>query len=98
MGGYSQSVDWFARLDDESSTGRFSAIFGGRQPRLVGILVIGRDHHLRVEDKQRRECWRQNVTISKRHVYITLDEMYRDLSRRMLGIRTMAAAFGEPAD
>lgn len=98
LGGYSQLVDWFERLDDESSTGRFSALFGGRQPRLVAMLIIGRDRHLRSEDRQRLEWWRQNVPIAKRHVYIrTFDELYVDLSRRLLAAKAQAAAFAQSA-
>ncbi len=98
LGGYSQLVDWFARLDDESSTGKFDAIFGGRQPRFVAMLVIGRDRHLRDEDKLRLEWWRQNVSIEKRRVYVrTFDELYADLSRRMVAAKALAATFIKPA-
>lgn len=94
LGGYSQLVDWFWKLEDEASTGRFTTVFDGRQPRFVAMLVMGRDHHLSQVDRMRLEWWRANVQIGRRHVFVrTFDELYRDLARRFADLKGRAAHF-----
>jgi hypothetical protein len=81
-------------LEDEASTGRFTTVFDGRQPRFVAMLVMGRDHHLSQVDKMRLEWWRANVQIGRRHVFVrTFDELYRDLARRFADLKGRAANF-----
>ena len=51
--GYSQIIDWFCLLDDLAKTDAFARRFDGRSIRYTGILVIGRDHYLKVGERER---------------------------------------------
>jgi hypothetical protein len=74
--GYNQLVDWFWLLGDFEHTKTFQSIFPNFS-RFIGLLVIGRDHHLSLEERQRVE-WRRAkcLTDSSPILVLTYDELY----------------------
>jgi hypothetical protein len=77
---FSQILDWFAILEDQQRTAQFKNKFDSDVIQYVGLLVIGRRHHL--DDAQyARLRWRsEQVQVGARQVNcITFDELYQTL-------------------
>jgi hypothetical protein len=78
--GFSQLVDWFSKIDDMKNTRTANAIFGGKTPAFMGVLVIGRDQFLGQAQKDRLAWRAEKVTIdSNKIVCVTYDELAREL-------------------
>lgn len=73
--GYSQVADWFYKLHNTGDAD-LEERFGTHHIEYSGILIIGRDHYLKPNEK-RRLNWRHKHTIvdSKSILTITFDEL-----------------------
>jgi hypothetical protein len=82
--GFSQLVDWFFKIDEQSPTVDFEAKFGTRTVRHLGILVIGRTEHLGKREEQRLR-WRQEFVLlnSKQILCKTFDNLRDDILARL---------------
>jgi hypothetical protein len=82
--GFSQIVDWFYLLADQSKTHQFKSFFGTDLADYCGLLVIGRSAFL-TTDQQHRLRWRsQNTLVNGRPVWIiTFDELFDMLEDRV---------------
>jgi hypothetical protein len=78
--GFSQIVDWSWKIDDFRQTGQCRAIFGSDAFDFMGVLIVGRDEFIGVEE-QIRLRWRTNkVTVNSQKILcITYDQLARDL-------------------
>lgn len=85
--GFSQIIDWFWKINDMETSGDYNDRFGGasREVKIHGLLVIGRDQHLKPRE-QARLNWRQEHTVirSKNISVKTFDQLARDLRYRLL--------------
>jgi len=83
--GFSQFVDWLWKFDDFKVTKDYQTTFGKRDPKLFGILVIGRNKSLpSVEETERMEWRSRNVSIGKVDIScVTFDDLYSDLKERL---------------
>ena len=81
--GFSQLVDWFWKLDDARGSVDYQHRFGGGFPRIMGILVIGRDD-LPARERQRLQ-WRSEKVIvdSKQIICLTYDQLLADLTLQL---------------
>lgn len=78
--GYAQIIDWFRKLDDRRNSDEFEARFGKRWVHSEGLLVIGRDHDLRGEERPRLEWWREHLVVHSRRIHcVTYDELVSHL-------------------
>lgn len=82
--GFSQLVDWFWKLDDARPSAEFRHRFGPRQPYILGMLVVGRDHALH-DREQHRLDWRlaRVVVDSKPVLCLTYDRLLAQLDKRL---------------
>ncbi|MCI0700499.1 MAG: DUF4263 domain-containing protein [Planctomycetia bacterium] len=82
--GFSQIVDWFYILADQSQTKLFRDFFGTDLADYCGLLVIGRDGFL-AESTHARLRWRsQNTLVGGKPVsIITFDQLLRNLRARV---------------
>jgi hypothetical protein len=78
--GFSQLVDWFYTLADQSQTRLFRDLFDTDLADYCGVLVIGRDGFL-TEPMHARLRWRsQNTLIGGKPIsIITFDQLLREL-------------------
>lgn len=90
--GFSQIVDWFYALADQSHTKLFRDLFGTDLADYCGLLVIGRDGFL-TEPLHARLRWRsQNTLVGGKLVsIITFDQLLRDLRAAMNYLATPTA-------
>jgi hypothetical protein len=78
--GFAQLVDWFRALDDRRHSDDFESRFGKRSIDFMGLLVVGRNHHLTVGERLRLEWWRENVAVRSRRIHcVTYDELVANL-------------------
>ncbi|AFY73373.1 hypothetical protein Syn7502_01279 [Synechococcus sp. PCC 7502] len=61
-GAYSQLVDWLWKLEDMRSTQDFLNTFGSRRATFQGLIVIGKDMNLAVQEQDRLK-WRLDKTM-----------------------------------
>lgn len=82
--GFSQLVDWFWKLDDAGPSAEFRHRFGPRQPYILGMLVVGRDHALHHREQHRLD-WRlaRVVVDSKPVLCLTYDQLLAQLDKRL---------------
>ncbi len=80
--GYSQTIDWFWKLNDMAGTSTMRARFDDHDSiDYFGLLVIGRTKGLMPLERRRLDWRRQKVIVDSRHVHcLTFDEFYRDLA------------------
>jgi hypothetical protein len=82
--GFSQILDWFAILEDQKRTAQFKAKFGADVIQYVGLLVIGRRHHLDNAQYERMRWRSEQVLVGSRPVNcITFDELYQTLALKV---------------
>lgn len=82
--GHSQIVDWFYKLDNYQGESDILKIFGKREIRYMGILLIGRNSYLSDHEKLRLNWRLDNVLInSKKIVCLTYDDLLFGLKRRL---------------
>ena len=82
--GYSQIIDWFYKLHDMEKSDAFEARFGARTIHFHGVLVVGRDHHLREGERARLEWRRRNVAVRSQNVQcLTYDGLLEELQGRL---------------
>jgi hypothetical protein len=94
--GYSQLIDWFYKLDDRRNSDECEARFGKRSINFVGILVVGRDQHLRTGERLRLEWRRDNVIVhSKKITCVTFDELARNLLQHLDHLTLAARTLGK---
>jgi hypothetical protein len=91
--GFSQVVDWFYKLHDQSNTAAFEEKFGARSIKYQGLLVIGRNEPMGLREKQRL-LWRQEfVTVYSKQIHCkTFDQVCEDLLDRLQRFPTAARA------
>ncbi len=78
--GFGQIIDWFCLLEDLKKSDAFAARFGARSVSTTGLLVVGRDQHLRPGEKERLEWRRRNVVVASQHVHcVTFDGLLDNL-------------------
>ena len=93
--GYSQIIDWFAKLEDMRKSDDFAARFGARSIRYTGVLVLGRDHYLLPGERERLEWRRNNVVVASQKVHVlTFDGLVEDLQGRLKRFPLSAKAGG----
>ncbi|MBN1804604.1 MAG: DUF4263 domain-containing protein [Sedimentisphaerales bacterium] len=82
--GFSQVLDWFWKLSDQSITEDFEHRFGSRNAKFHGLVVIGRSQHLNKREKSRLS-WRQDHLLcdSKYIEVITFDDLAEDLEFKL---------------
>lgn len=61
-GAHSQLIDWFWKLEDKRPTGDFLNTFGSQQATFQGLIVIGKDMKLSVQERHRLK-WRMDRTM-----------------------------------
>jgi hypothetical protein len=82
--GYSQIIDWFYKLHVMTDTPDMEARFGKRSIPYVGVLIIGRDQHMRDGEDLRLEWRQEHVVVNSKHIFcVTYDQLVRDLSFRL---------------
>lgn len=82
--GFSQIIDWFHVLADQSQTKLFREFFGTDLADYCGLLVIGRDRFLNDAERSRLRWRSQNVLVGGKPVsVITFDQLFRDLADRV---------------
>jgi hypothetical protein len=82
--GFSQLVDWFWRLDDARGSTDFLHRFGPAHPRLMGMLVLGRDAFLGARERQRLAWRMERVLVDSKHITcVTYDQLVSDLTWRL---------------
>lgn len=78
--GYSQIVDWFYKLQAMTNTPDMETRFGKRSIRYAGVLIVGRDQHLKAGEAMRLEWRRDHVIVNSKYIYcFTYDELVADL-------------------
>ncbi len=82
--GFSQIVDWFHTLADQSGTNFFREQFGSDLADYCGLLVIGRDAFLTESEKSRLRWRSQNTLVGGKPVtVITFDQLLQSLTDRV---------------
>ena len=61
-GAYSQLIDWLWKLEDMRSTADFQNTFGSRRAKFQGLIVIGKDMNLSLQEQDRLK-WRIDRTM-----------------------------------
>jgi len=91
--GFGQLVDWFWKIDSIRDSPQSRAIFGADTFSFMGMLVIGRDSFLTVEEVMRLE-WRINkVTInSNKIVCLTFDQLAKGLRDSLMLYKSFNAS------
>lgn len=81
---FSQLVDWLWALEDLSSTGQFSDVFGHRQADFSGLIVVGKGMALTKEERSRLR-WRNHSVLvhSKQVSCVSFDQLYLDLDTHL---------------
>ena len=83
LAGLGQVIDWFWKLSEYQHTPDFIRKFGNRPVDFEGILVIGRSAGMADRERQRLLWLTRNCVVNSKHVrFLTLDDIYRDLSDR----------------
>ena len=78
--GFSQIVDWFYLLADQSKTQQFKSFFATHLADYCGLLVVGRSAFLTPDQKHRLRWRSQNTRVNGRPVWIiTFDELFDTL-------------------
>ncbi|HEX8392645.1 MAG TPA: Shedu immune nuclease family protein [Longimicrobium sp.] len=81
--GFSQLIDWFWKLDDARGSAEYQHRFGGGYPRVMGIIVVGRDG-LASRERQRLQWRSERVVVdSKQIICLTYDQLLADLTLRL---------------
>lgn len=95
--GFSQIVDWFCVLADQSQTKSFREFFGTDLADYCGLLVIGRDRFLSDAERARLRWRSQNTLVGGKPVsIITFDQLFRDLAGRVVYCATEPDPRPEP--
>lgn len=94
--GFSQLVDWFWKLEDQSRTEEFRHRFGGADARFAAMLVVGRSGFLPPRER-RRLTWRlDRVIINSNKIHcLTFDDLYEGLAEKLEAMGLLAK--GAPA-
>lgn len=81
--GFSQLVDWFWKLDDARGSVEFQHRFGSGFPRVMGILIVGRDG-MAPRERQRLQWRSEKVVVDSRQIIcLTYDQLLSDLTRQL---------------
>lgn len=82
--GYSQLIDWFAALDDFKKTDKFRREFGPGHVQFTGLLVVGRNAGLSVEERRRLRWRSSRVRVDSHAIHcVTYDDLYETLRNRL---------------
>lgn len=86
--GFSQVVDWHFRMHDYRRTSKLEEHFGSQPIAYIGILVIGRDQHVKGTGNSQRLAWRRETTVidSEPLRCLTFDELAFELEERLTEI------------
>jgi len=81
---FSQIVDWLWKLDDMRSTADFAHAFGDRNAKFQGIIVIGKDMRLDVQEESRLKWRIDKVIVNSNFVTcVSFNELLSDLNFRL---------------
>ena len=93
--GYSQLIDWFHKLDDMRRSDDLVLRFGSRSLTFSGVLVIGRDQHLKPGELERLSWRRANVVVASQLIQCrTFDGLVEKLESRLATILDATRAGG----
>ncbi|MCA6364382.1 MAG: DUF4263 domain-containing protein [Bacteroidetes bacterium] len=83
--GYSQIVDWFWKVEEQSGTASFRKLFEADSIISSGLLIIGRSNDLD-EFGRNRMSWRgEKVVVNSSLIQcMTYDSLLADLERRLM--------------
>lgn len=82
--GYSQIIDWFYKLDDQSATNSFEQRFSTRNITYNGMLIIGRDQYLNDAQKKRLRWREEHTLVHSKHIgCITYDGLLGILDNKL---------------
>lgn len=89
--GYSQAIDWAHKLDDLKRSNSVLARFDQHEITYEMVLIVGRDKHLDVGEKQRLNWRSDNVLVgSKKILCMTFDGLLSQLKVRLRGFTEVA--------
>lgn len=89
--GFSQLVDWFWKLEDMKQTQDSRTRFGVGELRYFGLLVVGRNKNFDEREIIRKQWRLDRVLIDSKQIFcVTFDELYSDLSEKLLTYETIA--------
>lgn len=96
--GYSQAIDWAHKLDDMKRTNALLARFDRHDFNYEMVLVVGRDRHLEMSEKQRLDWRSENVLVGTRKVIcLTFDGLLGQMKVRLRGLEDVAKAAAQAA-
>jgi len=77
---YSQLVDWLWKLEDMRSTSDFQNTFGSRRATFQGLIIIGKDMNLSLQEQDRLK-WRLDRTVIDSNAIscVSFNELCNDL-------------------
>jgi hypothetical protein len=82
--GFSQIIDWLHKLDDMRRSDDFVTRFGARVIQYSAILIVGRDHHLGLGERERLEWRSDNVIVASQSIRcVTFDAVAKSLEGRL---------------
>ena len=74
--GFYQIIDWFWKLNDQSSTKDFEERFGNRNANISGIIIVGRSQDIEERDRRRLVWMNGKVRVDSREVIVyTYDDL-----------------------
>jgi len=95
--GFSQLVDWFFKLHDQSNTVEFEEKFGSRTIRHIGLLVVGRTETLSKREYERLRWRQEHVLINSKQIHCkTFDQLCDDILDRLDKFPPMTKAEDKP--
>jgi Domain of unknown function (DUF4263) len=82
--GYSQLVDWFWKVEEQSGTTSFRKLFEADSIACSGLLIIGRDQELDNFGRNRMNWRSEKVVVNSSLIQcMTYDSLLSDLERRI---------------
>ncbi|MCU0433856.1 MAG: DUF4263 domain-containing protein [Bacteroidia bacterium] len=83
--GYSQIVDWFWKIEEQSGTSSFRKLFEADSIACNGLLIIGRDKELDAFGRSRMSWRSEKVVVNSSLIQcMTYDSLLSDLERRIM--------------
>ncbi|MGL5888915.1 MAG: Shedu anti-phage system protein SduA domain-containing protein [Bacteroidia bacterium] len=83
--GYSQIVDWFWKVEEQSGTASFRKFFEADSIACSGLLIIGRDKELDSFGRNRMNWRSEKVVVNSSLIQcMTYDSLLADLERRIM--------------
>ena len=81
---FSQIVDWLWKLEDMRSTANFEHVFGNRQAKFQGLIVIGKDMALDAQEASRLKWRIDKVIVDSNFIScVSFNDLASDLNFRL---------------